>query len=267
LKTHPVVVITGASSGIGAAAARLFGANNYRVVLAARRLERLESLENEIKENGGEAFAVRVDVGDQPSIESMVAAVMETYGRIDVLINNAGFGRLDWLENLDPQSGIANQLNVNIAGTIQTTRAVLPHMITARSGHIINMASISGFIATPTYTIYAASKHAVRGFTNALRRETRIWGIHVSAIYPGGVDTEFKNHTGAKPKTGVTTPKALLLSPEDVAQALFKLVKRPRRTVVLPWLMWFSILSDWMFPGIVDWIVHRRFVIPERGSK
>jgi len=235
------------------------------VVLAARRLERLQALAEEIQRDGGQALPIQADLSDLDSIQNMVQTSLDHWGQIDILLNNAGFGRLDWLENLDPTRGIEAQINVNVLGLIQTTRFALPHMIERRSGHIINMASMAGLVATPTYTIYAACKFAVRGFTDALRREVGVWGIHVSAIYPGGVETEFKAHTGAKRKTGVTTPKALILTSDDVARAVLNIVKRPRRMVLLPWVMWFSAWFNALFPGVVDRTVENRFVKPERG--
>jgi short-subunit dehydrogenase len=139
-------------------------------------------------------------------------------------------------------------------------------MIERRSGHIINMASLGGFIATPTYTVYSASKFGVRGFTEALRREVGIYGIRVTGIYPGGVKTEFKQHTGAHRKTGRTTPASLRLEPEEVAQAILKTIKNPRRTLIMPWQMRFSVWMNNNLPGIVDWIIENRFTRLERDS-
>jgi short-subunit dehydrogenase len=265
MSNPPVVLVTGASSGIGEATARLFGKNGYRVVLAARRVDRLENLASEIRASGGQALPVAADLTRLEDIQNLVSCTLDEFGQIDVLLNNAGFGRLAWLENLDPVKDIEAQIQINLVAVIQTTRAVLPHMIAARSGHIINMASLAGLVATPTYTIYAATKFAVRGFTEALRREVGVYGIHVSAIYPGGVKTEFGEHTGAKRKTGATTPAALRLSAEDVARAVVGLARRPRRTVILPWVMVFSVWANALFPGLTDWIIERNFTRPERG--
>jgi NADP-dependent 3-hydroxy acid dehydrogenase YdfG len=168
--SKPVVIVTGASSGIGEATARLFGAEGYRVVLAARRLDRLQELQKEIESAGGEALPIETDVSDAKSIQALMDKTLATYKQIDVLFNNAGFGRTKWLEEMDPEKDIAAQIQVNLIGVIQATRAVLPHMIERRKGSIINMCSLSGFVGTPTYTIYAASKFGVRGFSDALRR-------------------------------------------------------------------------------------------------
>jgi short-subunit dehydrogenase len=234
-------------------------------VLAARRIERLEALADEIGSGEGEALPVATDVTRLEDINNLVQRTLDHYGRIDILFNNAGFGRLAWLEELDPVKDIEAQLRVNLLGVIQMTRAVLPYMIEQRSGHIINMASLSGLVATPTYTIYSAGKFAVRGFTEALRREVGVFGIHVSAIYPGGVTTEFSQHTGAKRKTGATTPAALRLSAEDVARAVLSVARRPRRMLVIPWVMRFSVWANALTPWLSDWLIERSFTKPERG--
>lgn len=261
----PVVIITGASSGIGEATARVFGANGYRVVLAARRLDRLQALQKEIEDKGGEALPVETDVSDAKSIQAMVDQTLATYKQIDVLFNNAGFGRTKWLEEMDPEKDIAAQIQVNLTGVIQATRAVLPHMIERRRGSIINMCSLAGFIATPTYTIYAATKFGVRGFSDALRREVGVWGIKVSVIYPGGVATEFGSHTEAKRKTGLKTPASLLQTPEGVAAAVFSAAKHPVRARILPAISRVAVLFAAAFPGVNDWLQERTFTRPERG--
>ena len=260
----PVMLITGASSGIGEASARLCARAGYRLVLAARRFERLERLAEQIHFEGGEALPVRADLSRQEDIRHLVECALECYDRIDILFNNAGFGRLGWLEELDPLADIENQLQVNLHAAIYLTQAVLPVMIERRSGHIINLASLAGMLGTPTYTIYAASKFAMRGFSEALRREVGVWGIHVSGIYPGGVANDFGSHTGARRKTGMTTPRALRLSSEDVARVVLRVVRQPRRTVILPPSMRVAVWLNAAFPGFVDWAVERWFVRPER---
>jgi hypothetical protein len=181
-----------------------------------------------------------------------------------VLLNNAGFGRIKWLEDLDPMEDIQAQIQINLITTILVAREVLPHMIQRRSGHIINMGSTGGLVATPTYTIYSASKFGVRGFTEALRREVGVYDVHVSGIYPGAVNTEFKQHAGIKRKTGQTTPESLRLEPEEVARAVLSVVRRPRRELIIPWQMRLTVWMNILFPGIVDWIIENRFTRLER---
>ena len=264
-----VVIVTGASSGIGEATARQFGREGSRVVLAARRVDKLEALANEIKgmSAGADVLVVQADLSKLEDIQSLIQKTLEKFGRIDVLVNNAGFGRLDWLEKLDPVKDIQGQFDVNVMGVVQTTRQALPVMIQQRSGHIIQMCSMAGLVGTPTYTIYSACKHAVHGFSEALRREVKPWGIDVSMVYPGGVSTEFGSHAGIKRKTKATTPKFMLLTAEQVADAVVSLVRRPRAMWIIPWLWTFTMWMNRNFNWFVDYTTINRFTIPEREEE
>lgn len=259
-----VAIVTGASSGIGAASARLLAQEGYRVALVARRRDRLQQLREEILSLGGHAVAIPADLSQLAAIESMVSRVMHEYGAVDLLLNNAGFGRTKWLEDLDPQADIEMQIRVNLLGVIQTTHAVLPHMIERRRGHIINMGSQSSFIGTPTYSVYAASKFGLRGFSEALRREVGIYGIFVSMLYPAAVRTEFAEHMGAQRKTGIQTPARLSLAPEDVARKVLQLTKRPRPALLLPSYYRVVLWLNAAMPRLVDWIIERTFTRRER---
>lgn len=260
----PVILITGASSGIGAATARLFGREGYRVALSARRANRLERLAEEIEAGGGQALVAPADLTRLEDIQNLVRATLERFGQIDILFNNAGAGRLDWCENLDAVEGVEKQLRLNLVALIHTSREVLPHMIARRSGQIINMASIAGLIATPTYSVYSASKFGVRGFSEALRREVGVYGIQVSVIYPGGVATEFADHAGIKRKTRKTTPASLRLQADEVAREVYKLARRPRRGKIIPWPMVLAVWVNLFFPGLSDKIIENRFTRLER---
>lgn len=250
-----VVLITGASSGFGMDAARLFAYEGCSVVLAARRIDRLQELAASIQSQGGEAFAVPVDVANREEIEIMVDTVLDLYGRIDILFNNAGFGRLAWLENMSAERDIEMQIAVNLLGVIQVSHAVLPTMLKQRSGHIINMSSVAGWIAPPTYTVYSASKYGVRGFTDALRREVQPFGVQVSGIYPGPAQTEFGQHTGDHPMRKSALRRYFrLMTSEEVAERVVELAQHPRRAVILPWYYHIAIWADWYMPWLVDWI-------------
>jgi len=265
-----VVIITGASSGIGAAAAREFGREGAKVVLAARRMEKLLALSDEINAmgNGAEALAIQTDISKLMDIQQLVSRTVQKFRRIDVLVNNAGFGRLKWLETLAPLEDIQAQMDVNVMGLIQTTRQVLPIMMKQRSGSIINMCSMAGLVGTPTYTIYSATKHAVHGFSEALRREVKLWGIDVSLIYPGGViGTEFTQHAGIQRKTNATTPKFMVLTAEQVGKAVVSLAYRPRRMWVIPWMWRFTVFLNRFLPGLVDRTTINTFTIPERADE
>ena len=254
---NKVVLITGASSGFGEDAARLFAAEGCKVVLAARRLDRLQTLALEIQNAGGEALAVPVDLNVPAEIEVMVQTALDLYGEIDILFNNAGYGSMDWFEKLDPKRNIETIIKVNLIGTMLVTHAVLPHMLKRRKGHIINMSSVAGLIAAPLITTYAAGKYGVRAFTDALRREVAPFGIKVSGIYPGPAVTEFgKKLSRTKSRETVKKLHYPHLSSEYVAHRVVDVAKRPVRSLVIPW--WFRIITgfDALFPVAVDWILY-----------
>lgn len=264
-----VIIVTGASSGIGEATARQFGREGAKVVLAARRVDRLESLAQEIAEmnTGAETLVVQADLTKLEDIQNLINETVEKFSRVDVLVNNAGFGRVDWLEKLDPIKDIQAQFDVNVMGVIQTTQQVLPIMMKQRSGHIINMCSLAGLIGAPTYTIYSATKHAVHGFSESLRREVKPWGIDVSVLYPGGVKTEFQSHAGIKRKTGATTPKALVRTAEDIGHAVVRLVRSPQPMRIIPWGLTMSVWMNRNFNWLIDRSLVNRFTIPEREDE
>lgn len=255
-----VVLVTGASSGFGADAASLFATEGAKVVLAARRLNRLQDLANRIQDQGGEAIAVPVDIANRDEIDLMVETSLDLYGKIDILFNNAGFGRLDWLENLSTERDIETQIAVNLTGLIQVTRTVLPYMLERGEGHIINMASVVGWIAPPLYSVYAATKYGVRGFTDSLRREVSLLGIHVSGIYPGPAATEFGLHSsGGSAKKNISFPDWAEMDSAFVAEQVVKVAIRPRRNLILPWWFGLVIWLDNHFPRISD-LIQSRFV-------
>src|SRR5215217_7599132 len=255
-----VVLITGASSGFGAAAANRFAQEGCKVILAARRIERLEEMANELNARGGASLPIAVDVTQPAQIETLVKTAVDHYGRIDILFNNAGFGRLDWFELLDPVKDIQAQITVDLLGVIWTARAVLPQMYKQGSGHIINMSSLAGWAAPPLYTVYSAAKFGVRGFTEALRRETIPFGINVSVVYPGGASTEFQKHIGEnKAKQRFVTPEWLRVTPDDVARGVVGLAKRPRRSLFLPKIMGISVFMNAHLPSLSDSAQARTF--------
>lgn len=256
-----VVLITGASSGFGEDAARLFAKEGCKLVLAARRMDRLQVLAASIQDAGGYAMAIPVDVTDRADIENMVQSALDLYGQIDILFNNAGFGRLDWLENLDPERDIETQVQVNLTGLILTTRAVLPHMLKRGEGHIINMSSVAGLIAAPLYSVYSATKYGVRAFTDALRREVAPLGIRVTGIYPGPAETEFGLHTGTNSsKRSLNRLASFRMKSEYVARRVVGIAKHPRRSLVIPW--WYNLVIgfDTLFPAGVDVLLKYAFV-------
>jgi hypothetical protein len=261
-------LITGASAGIGEAAAQALAKRGCSLILAARRLDLLQALAERLG-SGPQAvpcLPVQLDVTDLSTIQRAVEIGIERFGQIDVLVNNAGVGRLDWLDQMDPAEGIERQIRVNLIGLAQMTRAVLPSMLSRHEGHIINVGSIASLIGSPTYSIYAASKFGVRGFSEALRREVAGFGVRVSVIYPGAVRTGFAGDAVARRKTRITTPGWLVLTPEGVGEAIAGLAVHPRRSLVLPWVMRPLAWANALVPGLIDWLVVWAFVRRERSQ-
>jgi short-subunit dehydrogenase len=250
-----VILITGASSGFGEDAALLFAKKGCKVVLAARRIDRLQNLAAKIQDAGGEAIAIPVDIVDSLEVENLVKTTIDLYGQIDILFNNAGIGRVDWFENHSLERDISTLVQVNLIGLMQVTREVLPHMLARGEGHIINMVSVAGLLASPLITSYAASKFGVRGFTDALRREVAPLGIKVSGIYPGPASTEFGQHVGKNDAyRSVNSLFKFHMTSKYVARRVLAVAKHPRRSLIIPW--WFRIVFvfETLFPVIVDWI-------------
>jgi NADP-dependent 3-hydroxy acid dehydrogenase YdfG len=187
-----VVVITGASSGLGEAAARLLSAEGATVVLGARRAVRLKSLVDELTALGGKALARTTDVTDRDQVKRLVDRAVERFGRVDVMLNNAG---------LMPQSLLASlkvdewdqTIDVNIKGVLYGIAAALPHMQRQKSGHIVNVSSVAGHKVGPGSAVYSATKHAVRALSEGLRMEVKPYNIRTTIISPGAVASELAN--------------------------------------------------------------------------
>jgi len=183
------VVITGASSGLGEATARLLSAEGATVVLGARRVDRIESLAKELTGRGAKALAVRTDVTDHTQVKALVDAAVQAYGRIDVMLNNAGLMPHSPLERLKIDDW-NRTIDVNIKGVLYGIAAALPHMKRQKSGHIIGVSSVAGHKVRPGGTVYSASKHAVRVISEGLRMEVKPYNIRTTVISPGAVATE-----------------------------------------------------------------------------
>jgi NADP-dependent 3-hydroxy acid dehydrogenase YdfG len=184
-----VVVITGASSGLGEATARYLAGRGAMVVLGARRTDRLDVLVNEITTSGGKAFARATDVTDAAHVQALVDAAVERYGRVDVILNNAGVMPHSPLERrkIDDWN---RTIDVNIKGVLYGIAAALPHMQRQKSGHIINVSSVAGHRVGPGSAVYAATKTAVRVISEGLRQEVKPWNLRTTIISPGAVATE-----------------------------------------------------------------------------
>ena len=184
-----VVVITGASSGLGEATARLLSEQGATVVLGARRADRIEALAAELNGNGGHALAVATDVTDRGQVKALVDAAAQAYGRVDVMINNAGLMPHSPLERLKIDDW-NRTIDVNIKGVLYGIAAALPYMKQQKAGHIINVSSVAGHKVTPNGAVYCATKHAVRVISEGLRTEVKPYNIRTTIISPGAVATE-----------------------------------------------------------------------------
>ena len=249
-----VVIVTGASSGIGEAAAWEFGQLGAKTVLTARRAERLERLAKKIQSVGGTALPVPTDLTDEKQISNLVRETLSNFGRIDILANIAGWGHYDWFEELTNYT-LRQQFEVNIIGMAELIRQVLPTMKTQRSGIIINMSSYSSKISVPPLTVYSSTKSAVEGLSDGLRRELAPWGIKVIRIHPSAVTgTEFKEKAIANGGVEYSTVPIGQVSREEVAKAIVKLVGDPQPSLFLGRVYDVPATTNLLFPSLIDWI-------------
>ncbi|MCT7376802.1 SDR family oxidoreductase [Chelativorans salis] len=220
-----VILITGASSGIGAGLARELGAAGARILLGARRLDRIETLAAEIKEAGGSVEAMALDVTDRDAMTAFANQAVECWGRIDVLINNAGVMPLSPLVALKLDEW-ERMVDVNIKGVLWGIGAVLPTMERQGAGQIINIGSIGAYRVVPTAAVYCATKFAVRAISDGLRQESD--RIRVTCVNPGVVESELAS-TITDPETAKAMEewRRIALKPADVARAVRQLIEAP----------------------------------------
>jgi len=226
--TGRVVVITGASSGIGAATAVACGRAGMRVVLAARRADRLATVAAEVTAAGGAARVVPTDVSFEDSVRALIDGTVAEWGRVDVLINNAGVGILGTVEQTTPAE-FEQLLRVNYLGAVYGVLAALPSMRRQGAGHLVNIASVVGKRASPFRAAYVASKFALVGFSEALRLELRGTGIDVTCVCPIGTATDF--HLAEPNRLGVPGRGGPIQTAEHVARAIVRALRRPRAEV------------------------------------
>ncbi|USB32509.1 SDR family oxidoreductase [Paenibacillus sp. YPG26] len=242
-----VVVVTGASSGIGALTSRMLSEQGAIVILTARSVDKLEQVGAMLP---GQHEIIPLDVGSDDEVARVFDRIYESYGRIDVLLNNAGYGKFEYCDEM-PVQGFADMMNVNYMGIVRCTKAVLPFMKRAGTGQIVNIASIAGKLGTSKSTAYTATKHAVLGFSNALRQEVKEFGITVSTVNPGPIDTPFFEL--ADPGGGyVKNVKWFMMKPQKVASAIVSVIQKRRAEVDLPWAAGMGIKLYQLFPRLAD---------------
>lgn len=226
-----VVIITGASSGIGEATARLLARNGEKVVLAARREDRLKIIADEIARDGGEAVFTLADVAAKEDMQGLVNFALATYGRVDVLVNNAGVMPASRLHELRVEEW-EQMIDVNIKGVLYGIAAVLPVMRSQQSGHIINLSSVAGHVVSPTSAVYSATKSAVLAITEGLRQEEAP-AIRTTVISPGLTQSELLNAiTSPEVQAIADHIRSLGISPYRIAEAIAYAIRQPEDTTV-----------------------------------
>jgi uncharacterized protein len=252
------IVITGASGGIGAEIAKLCAASGANLVLLARSIGKLEQLQTELQQKYQVKVDVfQLDVSDTDQVQAVFQRIFDAIGQIDILVNNAGFGifREAHEATMDEIKGM---FDVNVVGLMACTSMVLPKMRERRFGHIINIASQAGKIATPKSSVYSASKHAVLGYTNSLRMELGDFNVLVTSVNPGPIATNFFNIADEK-GTYVKNVKRFMLQPEYVARKVVDSMLTKTREINLPrWMNMGSVVYV-LFPRLFERIGKRAF--------
>lgn len=248
-----VVVITGASSGIGAAAAREFAACGSKVMLAARSEEKLSAVVSQIKNMNLEASYVVTDVRREEDCRNLIEKTVSRYGTIDILVNNAGISMRALFVNVDLKV-LKDLMDVNFWGTVYCTKYALPYLVSNR-GSLVGVSSVAGFHGLPGRTGYSASKFAMHGFLETVRIENLKKGLHVMIIAPGFTATDIRLHArladgseqGISPRE-----EGKLMTPEYVAKWILKGIKKKKRNKILTWVGRFTALFQRIIPEVVD---------------
>ncbi len=245
------VVVTGASGGIGKEIAKQAAEQGARVVLLARNTDKLEELRNELNSQYGDvAYSYTLDVSDMKKIVEVFTEIYANVGEIDVLVNNAGYGTFKEVDETDTDE-IQAMFRVNVIGLMACTKMVVPAMKRRKSGHIINVASMAGKIATPKSTLYSSTKFAVIGYSNALRLELLRDGIHVTTVNPGPIATNFFD-IADEGGTYVKNIEKFILQPEYVANKIVSAMLTKKREINLPRFMNAISKIHTLFPNTVE---------------
>ena len=248
-----VVIVTGASSGIGLASAKLFGSYGARVVMAARSLERMQELACEVSPDPGKVLCVRADVSVEEDCRSLVEKTVEKFGGVDILVNNAGVSMRAMFKDLDLKV-IRTLMEVNFWGTVYCTKYALPWLLKSK-GSVVGIVSIAGYTALPARTGYSASKYAIRGFLDTIRIEHLKDGLNVLTFAPGYTSSMVRrNALTADGSAQGETPldESRLMSAEEVARRLAKALYRRRSQVTLTFLGRLTIFAHRFFPRFTD---------------
>ncbi|WP_018885744.1 SDR family oxidoreductase [Paenibacillus massiliensis] len=222
-----VVIITGASSGIGEATAKELAAKGAKLVLAARREDRLKKLQQEIEAQGGKAIYHVTDVTSHTQMEELAKEALQAFGKIDVIVNNAGVMPLSPIAELKVNEW-DQMVDVNIKGVLYGIAAVLPFMRERKEGHIINVSSIAGHLVFPASSVYSGTKFAVRAITEGLRAEECVNNIRTTIISPGSTNTELiEAISGPELKSNITEAMKIAIDPSGIARAIAFAIEQP----------------------------------------
>jgi len=253
---NKVVVITGASSGIGEASATKFAKMGANVVLVARRKEKLLEVEKKISKFAGTSLICQCDVSDKNQVDQMGKKVLDQFGKIDVLVNNAGFVIYGKVNELSTEEIVA-QMETNYFGMIHCTKAFLPQMLEQHSGHFVNVASVGASFGVPGIASYCATKYAMLGFSEGLRHELEGTGVGLTVVSPIMVRTPLFDHPSfenfSKFSTGIS------LSSETVAKAIIKASNSSKLEIVVPPVARAGIWFKQTFPYFINPIIGNRF--------
>lgn len=249
-----VVIVTGASSGIGEACVKTYASKGSKVVMAARSLDKLNALEATLKAEGKEVFAVKADVSKEEDCKDLVEQAVNRYGQIDILINNAGISMRAAFKDVD-LAVLKNLMDVNFWGTVYCTKYALPYLLKTK-GSVVGVSSIAGFVGLPARSGYSSSKWAMQGFLNTLRIEHLKDGLHVLVAAPGftASNVRFSALTADGSKQGETPRKEeKMMSSEEVANHIYNAVRKRKRTLVLTFVegKLTVFLSKWL-PKLLD---------------
>lgn len=246
------IIITGASGGIGEKMARICAERGANLALVARRSEKLAAMKEELTQRYTVDVQIfSLDVADVAQVEQVFPLIINHFKVIDVLVNNAGFGIFTYAHDADINE-VKSMFAVNVLGLIACTQQVLPTMMAAKGGHIINVASQAGKIATPKSSAYAATKHAVLGYSNSLRMEVAAHGIYITTVNPGPIETDFFD-IADKEGNYVKNVQRYMLKPEFVASKVVDVMLTPTREVNLP--RWMNLGSKVfaIAPRLFEW--------------
>ncbi len=256
---NKVVIVTGASSGIGKALAKEFAKRDAKVVIAARNIKKLEEISYELKDRGKEVYAVKTDVSIENDCKNLIEKTVERYGKINVLINNAGISMRALFEDLKLDV-FHRVMDVNFWGTVYSTKYALPYILKEK-GSVVGIISIAGYIGLPGRTAYSASKYAIRGFLETLRIENMKKGLHVLIAAPGFTSSNIRNialTADGSPQGETPRDESKMMTAEQVAFSIARAVKKRKRTLILTFVEGkFTVFLKKIFPVWLEKLTYK----------